>query len=219
MQPRFPKDLYISNVLRVRSFGRVPSKTETWGLRSRTSVAVEDVVADLKVAKDLAQRLWHRTSSTSTYSHTYGDHDDSRNPVSSWGAEVEALEQGFENSATRRRVAVVILVSYAALREATRERERVRSRAADQRRPVHLGGVRRRSWREARENSVLRALQGGLCIVGRGDPYPSSRHQGRWTKGGGSRRPGLGNPNPGRPGPGFGAPPFFSLISLMGLFC
>jgi hypothetical protein len=103
MQPRFPKDLYISNVLRVRSFGRVPSKTETWGLHSRTSVVVEDVVADLKVAKDLAQRLWHRTSSTSMYSHTYGNHDD---------------------STTRRRVTVVILVSYAALREATRERER-----------------------------------------------------------------------------------------------
>jgi hypothetical protein len=34
------------------------------------------------------------------------------------------LEQGSEKSETRRRVAVVIPVSYAALREATRERER-----------------------------------------------------------------------------------------------
>jgi hypothetical protein len=80
----------------LRSFEHVPSKTETRGLRSRTSVAVEDVVADLKVVKNLAQRLWHRTSGTSAYSHTYGDHDDSQNPVSSRDAEVEALEQGSE---------------------------------------------------------------------------------------------------------------------------
>jgi hypothetical protein len=92
------------------SFGHVPSKTETRGLRSRTSVAVEDVVADLKVMKNLEQQLRHRTSGTSAYSHTYGDHDDSRNPVSSRDAEVEALEQGFENSTTRRRIAVVIYI-------------------------------------------------------------------------------------------------------------
>jgi hypothetical protein len=94
------------------------------GLCSRTSVGVADVVADLKVVKNLAQRLQHRTSGTSAYSHTYGNHDDSWNPVSSRDAEVEALEQGSRNSATRWRVVVVIHVSYAALREATRERER-----------------------------------------------------------------------------------------------
>jgi hypothetical protein len=66
--------------------------TETQGLRSRTSVTVEDVVADLKVAKNLAQRLRHHTSGTSAYSHMYGDHDDSQNPISSRDAEVEALE-------------------------------------------------------------------------------------------------------------------------------
>jgi hypothetical protein len=119
-----PKDLSISNVVTVRSFGYVPSKTEMCGLRSRISVVVEDFVADLKVAKNLEQRLRHRTSGTSAYSHTYGNHDDSRNPVSSRDAEVEALEQGSGNSATRRRVAVVIPVSYAALWEAMRERER-----------------------------------------------------------------------------------------------
>jgi hypothetical protein len=48
-----------------------------WGLCSRTSVAVKDDIADLKVVKILEQRLRHRTSGTSTYSHTYGDHDDS----------------------------------------------------------------------------------------------------------------------------------------------
>jgi hypothetical protein len=85
------------------------------GLRSRTSVDVEGIVADLKVMKNLAQRLRHRTSSTSVYSHMYGDHDDSRNPVASRDAEVEALEQGSRNSATRRCVAVVIPVSYTAL--------------------------------------------------------------------------------------------------------
>jgi hypothetical protein len=75
-------------------------KTETRRLRSRTSVVVEDVVVDLKVVKNLAQRLQYRTSGTSTYSDTYGDHDDFRNLVSSRDVEVEALEQGFGNSAT-----------------------------------------------------------------------------------------------------------------------
>jgi hypothetical protein len=73
----------------VRSFGHIPSKTETRGLRSRTSVAIVDVVADLKVVKNLAQRLQHYTSGTYAYSYTYGDYDDSRNPVSSRDAEVE----------------------------------------------------------------------------------------------------------------------------------
>jgi hypothetical protein len=90
-QPRLPKDLSISNVVTVRSFGHVPSMTEMRGLHSRTSVAV---VADLKVVKNLVQRLRHRMSGTSTYSHTYGYHDDSWNPVSSRDAEVETLEQG-----------------------------------------------------------------------------------------------------------------------------
>jgi hypothetical protein len=71
--------------------------------------------------KILEQQLWHHTSSTSTYSHTYDDHDDSRNPVSSQDAEVDDFGQGSENSTTRRRAAVVIPFSYAALREATRE--------------------------------------------------------------------------------------------------
>jgi hypothetical protein len=55
------------------------------------------------------------------YSHTYGDHDDSRNPVSSRDAEVDGFGQGSGNSTTRRRVAVVIPFSYAALREAMHE--------------------------------------------------------------------------------------------------
>jgi hypothetical protein len=54
-QPRFPKDLSISNAVIVKNFGHVHSKTETTGLRSRTSVAVKDDVADLKVVKNLAQ--------------------------------------------------------------------------------------------------------------------------------------------------------------------
>jgi hypothetical protein len=54
----------------------------------------------------------------------YDDHDDSVNSISSRDAEVEALEQGSGNSATGRLIAVVIPVSYAALRGATRERER-----------------------------------------------------------------------------------------------
>jgi hypothetical protein len=84
----------------VRSFGHVPSKTKTRGLRSRTSVAVEDDVADLKVVKNLAQRLRRCTSGTSMYSHTDGDHVDSRNPVSSRDVELEALEKGSGNSTT-----------------------------------------------------------------------------------------------------------------------
>jgi hypothetical protein len=88
-QPRLPKDISISNAIMVRRLGHVPSKTETWRLHSRTSVVVEDIIADLKVTKNLAQRLRHRTSGTSAYSHTYGDHDESRSPVSSRDAEVE----------------------------------------------------------------------------------------------------------------------------------
>jgi hypothetical protein len=120
-----------------------------WGLCSRTSVAVEDDVADLKLVKNLAQSLRHRTSGTSAYSHTYGDHDDSWDPVSSRDAEVEALEQGSGNSATRRRVAVVIPVSYAALREATQERERGRGGGPEE--AYAPGGGRRWPWRRARE--------------------------------------------------------------------
>jgi hypothetical protein len=91
------------------------------GLRSCTSIDDEDDVADLKVVKILEQRLRHRTSGTSAYSHTYGDHDVSRNPVYSRDAEVDGFGQGSGNSATRQRVAVVIPFSYAALWEATRE--------------------------------------------------------------------------------------------------
>jgi hypothetical protein len=61
------------------------------GLRSRTSVDDEDDVANLKVVKFLEQRLRHHTSGTFAYSHTYGDHDDSRNPVSSRYAEVDGF--------------------------------------------------------------------------------------------------------------------------------
>jgi hypothetical protein len=66
-------------------------KTETRGLRPRTSIVDEDDVADLKVVKILEQRQRYRTSGTSAYSHTYGDHDDSRNPVSSRDAEVDGF--------------------------------------------------------------------------------------------------------------------------------
>jgi hypothetical protein len=115
------RDLSIRNAVTVRSSGHVSSKTETRGLRSRTSVAVKDVEADLKVVKNLAQQLRHRTSGTFAYSHTYDDHDDSRNPVSSRDTEVEALEQGSGNSATRRRVT-------SSPSGATRVRERGRGR-------------------------------------------------------------------------------------------
>jgi hypothetical protein len=53
------------------------------GLCSHTSVDDEDDVVDLKVMKILEQRLRRHTSGTSTYSHTYGDYDDCRNPCSS----------------------------------------------------------------------------------------------------------------------------------------
>jgi hypothetical protein len=50
-----------------------------WGLRSCTSVDDEDDIADLKVMKFLEQPLRCHMSGTSTYLHTYGDHDDLRN--------------------------------------------------------------------------------------------------------------------------------------------
>jgi hypothetical protein len=74
--------------------------------------------------KILEQRLWHHTSGTSLYSHTYDNHDDSRNLVSSRDAEVDGFGWGSGNSATQRCAAVVIPISYTALREATGERER-----------------------------------------------------------------------------------------------
>jgi hypothetical protein len=113
------------------------------GLCSRTSVDDEDDVADINVVKILEQRLWHRTSGTSACSHTYGDHDYSRKPVSSRDAEVDGFGQGFGNSATGRHVAVVIPVSYTTLWEATWERER--HRATARARPAHqevVGGGR-----------------------------------------------------------------------------
>jgi hypothetical protein len=96
------------------------------GLRSRTSVDDEDNVADLKVVKILEQQPRHRKSDTFVYSHTYGDHDDSRNPISSRDAEVDDFGEGSRNSTTRHRIAVMIPVSYAALREVMWERERGR---------------------------------------------------------------------------------------------
>jgi hypothetical protein len=52
-------------------------------------------------------------------------------------AEVEGIGQGFRNSTTRRRAAVVISLPYTALREATRERERERVEGRGQRRAAH----------------------------------------------------------------------------------
>jgi hypothetical protein len=118
------------------------------GLCSRTSVDDEDNIADLKVAKILEQRLRHRTSGTSAYSHTYGNHDDSRNPISSRDAEVDGFGQGSRNFATRLRVTVVIPISYTTLWEATRERER--QEAAARAGADAPGGGRRRSWRRDR---------------------------------------------------------------------
>jgi hypothetical protein len=115
-----PKDLSISNVVTIGVQTRTLLDRNA-GLCSRTSVEDEDDVADLKVMKILEQRLRHRTSGTSAYSHMYADHDDSRNPISNRDAEVDGFVQGSENFATRRRAAVVIPFSYAALREATRE--------------------------------------------------------------------------------------------------
>jgi hypothetical protein len=155
--------------------------------------------------KILEQRLWHRTSGTSAYSHTYGNHDDSWNPVSSRDAEVDGFGQGSGNSATRRRVMVVIPVSYAALREATRERER--QRAAARRRPVHQGGGRWRPWRRACGMCCASPPPGTpLYIVGRGCTLtPPPRHQEVAPKeeekdGGvlGWGRPPPRNPNPSR---------------------
>jgi hypothetical protein len=51
----------------------------------------------------------------------YGNHDDSRNPVFSRDAKVDSFGKGSINSAIRRCVAVVILFSYAGLREAMQE--------------------------------------------------------------------------------------------------
>jgi hypothetical protein len=92
---------------------------------------------------------------------------------------IEALEQGSGNSATRRHITVLIPVSYAALWEATWERER--KGAADQRGPAHQGGVGRArgggSWELC---CVVLSSWGPLYIVGRGEHLtPPPRHLGR----------------------------------------
>jgi hypothetical protein len=163
-------------------------------------------------------------SVTSVYSHTYGDHDDSRNPVSSRDVEADGFGQGSENSATRRHVMVVILVSYAALREATQERER--QRAVARARPAHkevVGGGRGGGLAGC---VVHLSSWDPLYIVGRGCTLtPPPRHQEATAKEEEKCGDGQGwgqagppeNPNPGRPGPGLWCPPFF-LYSLMGFF-
>jgi hypothetical protein len=77
--------------------------------------------ATSKLMEILEQRLRCRTSGTFAYSHTYDDHDDSRNPHYSRDAKIDSFGQGTGNSKARRRAAVVIPFSYVALRETTRE--------------------------------------------------------------------------------------------------
>jgi hypothetical protein len=50
----------------------------------------------------------------------------------------------------------------------------------DQRRSARLGGGRRRPWREAHGNSVMRVLQGGGALYSRKGVHltPSPRHLG-----------------------------------------
>jgi hypothetical protein len=122
----------------------------------------------------MEQRLRHRTSGTSAYSHTYGDRDDSRNPVSSRDAEVDSFRQGSGNSATQRCVEVMIPVSYAALWEATRERER--QRVAARASPVHQEVVGGGHGGGLVGCIVHLSLWDPLYIVGRGAPLPL--HQG-----------------------------------------
>jgi hypothetical protein len=119
--PNLPKDLSISNDVTV-GVQTCTLVDQTRALCSRTSIDDEDDEADLKVDGDLGETtLRCRTSGTSAYSDTYGDHDDSRNPCSNRDVEVDGFGQGSGNSAARRRAAVVIPFSYAALREAMRE--------------------------------------------------------------------------------------------------
>jgi hypothetical protein len=62
---------------------------------------------------------------------------------------------------------VVIHVSYAALREATQERER---QGVDQETADAIGGGRRRLWRKGSWNSVFDSSSRGFYIVGKGAP-------------------------------------------------
>jgi hypothetical protein len=77
MQPKFPKDLSTSNAITVNN------SSEMYPLRPNTEITLphkrydEDDVADIKVMKILEQRFRRHTSSTSTYSHTHDNHDDS----------------------------------------------------------------------------------------------------------------------------------------------
>jgi hypothetical protein len=92
-QPR-PKDLSISNAITVGVSDTYPRRTKR-GDYPPTKALLSKTIADLKVVKILAQRLRHRMSGTSAYSHMYGDHDDSQNPVSSRDAVVDDTSQTY----------------------------------------------------------------------------------------------------------------------------
>jgi hypothetical protein len=79
---------------------------------------------------------------------------------------------------------VVIHISYAALREATRERERGVG-AADQRGLAHQGGVRRGRGGGLVELCYVHSSSRGVYIVGKWDhPYPSTKPPTAASKGG-----------------------------------
>jgi hypothetical protein len=119
----------------------------------------------------------------------------------------------------------VIPVSYAALREATWEREREREvGAADQRGPAHQGGVRRGRGGGLMELCYVHSSSRGVYIVGKGEhPYPSTKPPTAASKGGegasGQGRPTRETLTLAGMGQGWAPPFFFSLLfSLMGFF-
>jgi hypothetical protein len=139
--PKLPKDLSTSNVVTVNRSSMtypcspnvtitLPHKCWRWRWRSRP-----------QGREDLEKRFRCHKSNTSAYLHTYSDHDDLRNPRSSWDCRSRRCWTKSGNSTARRRVAVVWSLSCTALQQATWERERWR--VAVRGRPAHQGGGRR----------------------------------------------------------------------------
>jgi hypothetical protein len=149
-----------------------------WELCSRICVDDEDDVAGLKVMKILEQQLQHQASSTSVYSHMYGDHDDSQNPWSSQDCGSRWLWTGIQKLCSMTACSSGDLLL---LRSPSRGHAKVREVE---------GGTR--VWPAARRWRVRLGRRGSWELVcsllpkappyigGGGAPYPSPSHPLGW---------------------------------------
>jgi hypothetical protein len=205
--PKLTKDLSTSNARTVEVQGHT-LVDRTRGLRSRTSVDDKDDVADLKVDGDLGGTTPVSPSGTSAYSHTYGDHDDSRNPRSSQDCGSRWLRTGIQKLCSTMVCSVgdsLLLCSPSGGHAGVREVESGGQGMAGGQEVE--GAAREERLVEIGVFSPPKALP---YIGGRGCTLPPPQGSPRAVAKGGARveaaRAGRAqpppNPNPGRPGPG-----------------